>query len=566
MDVMLRANSGWGIDAVLLDFWFKRMAIPFRQSSIFSTVTAALLLLFMLASCATLKTADSSRSNTNERVFRVNLGTEPPDLDPAKTDDLTSYSVLMPLMKGLTEFDANMAVKPAIAQSWNVERNGLGYVFHLRPDARWSDGKPVTSFDFKYAWLRALKPETGAPYAFFLFEIENAKAFYDGKIQDPSKVGILTPDARTLRVNLRRPTPIFLELAASPIMLPLRRDVIEKHGERFTEAGNFIANGAYQLAQWTHEEKIRLVPNPEFYEHDPDRRPQVDAIDMLMVNDANTSVVMYENGELDFIETQTSIPAFDVRRLRKRPDAHTAVIHRINYFGFNITQPPFNNVKVRQAFAHALDRSYYPRLMQSGERPLASWISPGLAGHNPNLGLEYNPEKARKLLAEAGYPGGKGFPAVKLAFRTQYDIQKESEIAQYLWKKNLGVDVRLENMEWKVFLSRLDQDPPALFRLGWFVDYPDADSYMNVFLADSGNNHTRWRSPEYDALVEKAVVTRNPAERRKLYDQAQRLLLERDTVIIPIYAAEKLWLVKPHVRGLEINALNLANYDRLSLR
>jgi oligopeptide transport system substrate-binding protein len=252
--------------------------------------------------------------------------------------------------------------------------------------------------------------------------------------------------------------------------------------------------------------------------------------------------------------------------LRKSPDCHTSLLHRINYFGFNTTAPPFNNIKVRQAFAYALNRSDYPRLLQSGQKPIDSWISPGLLGYNPKLGLHYNPQKAQQLLAEAGYPNGKGFPTVHLSFPTQYEVQKEAEIAQALWKENLNVDVRLDNMEWKVLLSKLDEDPPQIFRLGWFVDYPDADSYMGVFLSDSGNNHTRWKNARYDRLIQQAVVTAAPMERQKLYNEAQKILLEQDTVVIPIYVAEKTYMVKPYVHHLSINALNLPNYDTLFIQ
>lgn len=535
-----------------------RKAVP-----VLSRFCVALLAISLLGGCG--QSSHSGNAGALPETFRMNLGTEPPDLDPAKTDDLTSFSVLLPLLKGLTQFDAQMRPRPAIAESWEVSPDGLRYVFHLRKNALWSDGKPVTTDDFLFAWKRALTPATGAPYVFFLYELKNGKAFYDGQIRDFSKVGVRAVDAHTLSVTLERPTPFFLDLVASPVMLPLRRDVVTRYGDQFTEARHMLGNGAYRLTQWTHEEKIVLTPNPYFYEKSPARRPQVKAIEMYMINDANTSVVMYENGSLDFIETTTSIPSFDVRRLRKSPDCRTHILHRINYFGFNVRKPPFDNLKVRQAFAYALDRSYYPRLMQSGQKPMTSWITPGLAGYNPNRGLAYDPAKARKLLAEAGYPGGKGFPTVHLSFQTQYDIQKEAEIAQYLWRKNLNVDVRLDNMEWKVLLSKLDEDPPQLFRLGWFVDYPDADSFMNVFLSGSGNNHTQWKNKRYDTLVRQAVVTMNPAQRQRLYDEAQQLLLEKATAIIPVYASEKNYMVKPRIQGLTMNALNLPNFDELRI-
>ncbi len=535
-----------------------RKAVP-----VLSRFCVALLALCLLGGCGQMP--HFSKAEALPETFRMNLGTEPPDLDPAKTDDLTSFSVLLPLLKGLTQFDAKMRPRPAIAESWDVSPDGLRYVFHLRKNARWSDGKPVTTDDFLFAWQRALTPATGAPYVFFLYELKNGKAFYDGQIQDFSKVGVRAVDAHTLSVELERPTPFFLDLAASPVMLPLRRDVVTRYGDQFTEARHMLSDGAYQMTQWTHEEKIVLTPNPYFYEESPARRPQVKAIEMYMINDANTSVVMYENGSLDFIETTTSIPSFDVRRLRKSPDCRSSILHRISYFGFNVRKPPFDNPKVRQAFAYALDRSYYPRLMQSGQKPMTSWITPGLVGYNPNRGLAYDPAKAKKLLAEAGYPDGKGFPTVHLSFQTQYDIQKEAEIAQYLWRKNLNVDVRLDNMEWKVLLSKLDEDPPQLFRLGWFVDYPDADSFMNVFLSGSGNNHTQWQNKRYDALVRQAVVTMSPAQRQALYDEAQQLLLEKETAIIPVYASEKNYMVKPRIQGLTINALNLPNFDELRI-
>ena len=518
--------------------------------------------LFLFLTCLLITgCVGSHTSGGNQNVFRMNLGTEPPDLDPALVRDLTSFSVIQPLMKGLTEFDQDLKVQPAIAQNWQRSPDGMTYVFNLRPDARWSDGQPVTAQQFVDAWQRVLDPKTGSEYAFFLFELKNAKAYYEGKITDFSQVGVRALNNHTLQVKLYRPTPFFPELVASPVSLPIRKDLIKKHGTRFVEAGNFISNGAYVLDTWIHEDKIILKPNPYFY----GEKPKVDAVEMLMVNDSNTSVVMYENGELDFIETTTSIPTFDVRRLRKFPEAHTRPIHRLNYFGFNTQKTPMNDVRVRQAFAHALDRSYYPRLLQSGQQPNSGWISEGLVGYNPNAGLKFDPKKAQQLLAEAGYPNGEGFPSITLAYRTGYDIQKECEIAQYLWKKHLNVDVKLENMEWKVMLSRMEDDPPQIFRMGWFVDYPDADSYMAMFIKESGNNHTRWTSPEYDALIAEAVITLDAKKRQTLYDKAQYLLLDKHAAIAPIYMAEKTWLIKPYIKGLEINQMNLIDIDQLEI-
>ncbi|MEB3286685.1 MAG: peptide ABC transporter substrate-binding protein [Vampirovibrionales bacterium] len=534
---------------------------PFSKAALVKALACGSALL-MLAACAQSQRAleEESQSSRGLPVFRMNLGTEPPDLDPVKISDLTSFTVIQNLMRGLTYYDKGLKPQPAVAERWDRSADGMRYVFYLRPNARWSDGKPVTAGQFVDAWQRALTPETAADYAFFLYEIKNAKAYYEGTLKDFSKVGVRALNDQTLVVELERPTPFFLDLLAAPIALPFRKDLYARYGERYTEAGHFAANGPYRLAAWAHDDYIRLTPNPYYY----GEKPAV-AVKMVMVNDTNTSTVMYENNELDFIETTTSIASFDVRRLRKSPDAHVNRIHRINYFGFNLKKPPFDDVRVRKAFAMALDRNYYPKLLQSGQKPIKSWISPGLVGYNDSVGLAYNPEKARQLLAEAGYPDGKGFPDVTLAYRTLYDIQKEAEIAQYLWKKNLNVDVRLQNMEWKVYLSQLRQDASNLYMMGWFVDYPDADSYMSMMIGDSGNNYTGWKSERYDSLVSQAVVTLDADKRQKLYDDAQRILLEKDAVMVPTYQAEKTWLLKPWVKGLEINALNLISLDHLKI-
>jgi len=526
----------------------------YRNGAVF--LIGLLSLLVMLVGCSV-----DQQQVRHQKIFRMNLGTEPPDLDPVKISDLTSFTVVQNIFRGLTLIDEHSQVLPAVAERWERSSDGLTYKFYLRKNARWSDGKPVNAQQFIDGWQRALTPNTAADYAIFLFELKNAKAFYDGKLKDFSQVGAKVIDDHTLQVTLERPIPFFPALMAAPIALPVRLDNIHQFGDRYTEAGNLVTNGPYSLVQWQHDEKILLKPDPYYF----DPQTNVDAVEMLMINDANTSVVMYENNELDYIETTSSISSFDVRRLRNLPEARVFPIHRINYIGFNTQKTPFNTPVVRQAFALAMDRSFYPRLLQSGQRPITSWISPGLVGFNDTIGLHFNIEQAKAHLSKAGYPNGKGFPSVVLAYPTKYDIQKEAEIAQYLWKTYLNVDVRLENMEWKVFLNRLKNDPPDLFRLGWFVDYPDPDSFMAMMTTDSGNNYTRWNSTRYDELVKAAAVTLDNGKRQQLYDQAQQILLEDEAVMIPLYVSEKTYLLKPHIKGFKINAINLINLDTLKM-
>ncbi len=533
-----------------------------RWTQFLSMLFSFLLLMLCVSGCGKPLASQPSSSGETPRVFRMNLGTEPPDLDPAKVTDLTSFTVLQNIMRGLTTFGDDGKVVPAIAASWEIRNNGRKIIFHLRPDALWSDGQPVKASDFLFAWRRALDPRRAAPYAFFLFDIEGAEAYFRGK---SVPLGIRVLDERTLEVSLRRSIPFFLDLMASPVALPLRLENIDRHtGDAFSEEAHWIVNGPFQIKAWRHDELLSLQPNARYYGFSQ-KKPALDRIDMLMIGDSNTSVVMYENNDLDYIETTSSIPSFDVRRLRKLPEARIQTLHRIDYLGFNTQKPPFNDVNVRRAFAMSLDRTYYPRLLQSGQKPIASWISPGMPGYNPRIGIVYQPQKAKTIIQNWLQTHSEKPGLISLGYQTGYDIQKQVEIAQFLWKRNLNLPVHLENMEWKVYLRRLSDDPPSIFRLGWYVDYPDPDSYLSLFTSGNGNNYTGWHHPDYDRWVKEAAVTLNPQKRQLLMDKAQRLLLEKDVVIVPLFVSEKTYLVKPWVHGLSVNAMNLIQLERLQV-
>ncbi len=518
-----------------------------------------ILLLFTLWGCQDKRFKEKHLPPKNG-VFRMNIGTEPPTLDPALADDLISMTVLSNLMQGLTQYDTQGRIAPGVASHWTVSPDGTHYRFHLRPQAKWSDGKPVTAQDFVDAWRRVLSPQTGSHYAFLLFDIQNAKAYYDGQITNPEKLGLKAIDSRTLDVSLARPTAFFLQIAAFSITYPQRTDNIKHHPDTFTEAQYSITNGAYTLARWDHENQILLKPNPHYWAGPP----KVSGVQMVMIPEPNTSLIMYENNELDFIETTSSLPAKEVRRLKYRPDYYQKPLHAVSYMGFNVSKAPFNDVRVRKAFIQAFDRTAIAKIFQAGEQPTTSLISPGMVAHNPNIGLPFNVEEAKKHLAEAGYPNGKGFPPVELLFAsTSPETRQLSELAQFEWHHHLNVPITLKAVEWKVFLSQLDSDPPALFRLQWYVDYPDPDSFMNLMLAENGNNHTRWHHPQYERWVKEAAITKAPEKRKELYDKAQRLLLEDEAAFMPLYVIPKSYLLKPYVRGFRLNTLNVPSLEDL---
>lgn len=482
----------------------------------------------------------------------MNLGNEPPSLDWHVTTDSTSFDVIVNIMNGLTQLDRKLNVIPCLASSWDIEEEGTKYVFHLRDNIYWNDGVPVTASDFVYAWRRLISPATGGSYATFLYDIENAYDINTGKNEDVTALGVSAPDAKTFIVKLKRPASYFISMTAVAPTFPLRKDVVDKYGSKWTEPQNIVTNGPYRIEKWQHEYKIVLRSNPQYFSGEP----KVKTIKMFMVPEQSTAFALYENDELDYVDNR-SFSTSDVERYVHAKRYRNLPLLRCSYIAFNVTKKPFTNKLVRKAFAMAIDKSVFPKILRREETPVSSWIPEDLIGYSKDTGLKFDPEKARKLLARAGYPGGKGFPDVELLYPNREDARLVVEAIQAQLKKNLGVKISLLNQEWKVYLARRRKDPPPIFRGAWGADFPDPESFMNIFTSTSGNNHTRWKSPRYDALLRKARVCQVEAERALLYKKANQLLCEEEVPVIPCYLATQNILTKPWVHGITFNALDV---------
>ena len=520
---------------------------PLRKGSI---VALSFLSLFFVSSC------NPFSPSGNPKAFRVNLGTEPPSLDWSLATDHVSFNVIANLMVGLTEFDKSLRPAPVIAKSWDILEGGKRIVFHLRDDVTWSDGKKVRAQDFEYSWKRLLNPKTASEYAYILFDILNAEEYHEGKIGDEALLGVQAKDDSTLEVKLKHPASYFVSITTFEVTYPQRQDIVEKFGTKWTEPGNIVTNGPFLLASWQHENEIQLSANPNFFLG----KPAVEKVQMFMINEKTTALAMYEQGQLDFIDNH-SIPILEKQRLSKLPGFQRVPQLRGYYYGFVIDRKPFDDVRVRKAFSMAIDRSVFPKVLHGGEQPASCWIPPGMLAHDSRIGLTHNPPEARRLLREAGYPDGKGFPPVTLGYNTDEDHKIVAEAAQGMWKRNLGVLVRLENQEWKVYLKKLQTEPPHVFRLGWGADYPDPDNFMKLFTALSGNNNTHWKNPRYDQLLELAAKEFNGKKRVKIYDEAQKILCETDLPIIPLFTTAESTVLNPRFAGLEYSPMG-----RLMLR
>lgn len=528
------------------------MTGPYTQSSAWTfTLMAVLVFIAALAlvSCGGDKGAESAAKRD---TININLGNEPPTLDWSMATDVSSYTVLNNIMDGLTQFDAEFHPLPALAESWTVSDDGKTYTFNIREGVEWTDGKPLTAGDFEYSWKRLLNPETGADYAYFLYDIVNAEEYNTGEINDADKVGIKVVDDDTLEVTLKKPAAYFPSLLSFMATYPMRKDVVEEHGIRWTEPENIVTLGPYRLTSWKHHDHILLTRNGGYWGD----KPRIEKVRIIMNENPSSALAQYESGELDYADSK-SIPPLEVPRLKDLPDFKTTLMFRTNYIAFNVEKPPFDNPLVRKAFAASIDRQSIVDLIQGAGVTTKSWIPNNMLGYNNEVGIDFDPEQAKKWLAEAGYPDGKGFPAVSFLWPDVSSNRIIAEALQSMWKMYLGVKVNLMNQEWKVYLSTINTDPPEIHRAGWGADFPDPHNFMTLFTCTSGNNRTRWCNKEYDALVYRAAEETDPAKRKELYDKAQKILTENDVPIVPFYVSNQQNMIKPYVKGLVPNPLDL---------
>ena len=499
----------------------------------------------------------SGREARDFRTFRMAVRAEPPTLDWTLATDSVSFNILTNIMEGLTQYNANLEPVPAVAERWELSENGKTLRYYLRDDVYWTDGKPVTAMDFEFSWKRLLNPTTAAQYAYFLFDVENAVEYNSGEIKDPSRVGVTAVSPHILEVRLNKPVVYFPSITTFMVTFPQREDIVKLHGDRWTNPEHIVTNGPFRLSEWHHEYKLVLKTNENFY----DTRPGFDAVKIYIVEEPTTALTLYETGELDVIE----LPPVAIPHYRNRPEYTNTPQLRGYYYGFNVGKRPFDDVRVRRAFAHAIDRSRIPSILQGGELPTSSWIPKGIFGYNERIGAGFDPQKAKELLAEAGYPNGKGLPSVTAMYNTGDTNRLIAEFVQAQWKENLGVHIEFESQEWKVFLSRLNLDAPQIFRLGWGADFPDPDNFMNLFLSNSGNNRTGWKNPKYDEWVALGTTIRDPQKRLAVYNELQKILTETDVPMVPLFVSAQNLLVKPYVKGLEMNAMELMYLKKVQL-
>ena len=536
-----------------------------------AVLTVVLLVLSMaLSACGVQNTGQNKQqSSPGDQVkpaeITANLQTEPQSIDPAKNTAIDGGTVIYHVFEGLTRLDKNNKAQPAVAKSWDISADNLTYTFHLRDGVKWSDGTAVTAKDFEYAWKRVLNPDTGSEYAYQLYYIKNGEKYNTGKAK-AEDVGVAAKGDGTLVLTLESPTPYILELLAFFTYMPVRKDIVEAHPEDWTQSPNtYIGDGAFVMDAWNHNDSIILGKNPEYWDI---KRIKPDKVTFLMINDSSTELAEFENGRLDF---GSNPPADDFQRLKEKGVLNIDPNLATYGYLFNTKAAPFDDPKVRKAFSLAIDRKAIVETPPStGEKPAGGWVSPGIPDADPtkdfrDVGGNYydidkaDAEEAQKLLSEAGYPGGKGLPKVTLLYNTSEDHKRIAEMLQEMWKKNLGVDVQLSNEEWQVFLQDRANGKYQLARLGWFADYIDPMTFLDMFTTGSGNNDADWSNAEYDKLIAKAKQTNDPAERMKYMHQAEDILMDQ-MVVLPIYFYIDDYVAQTNLKGYHEDPLGYSYF------
>ena len=467
--------------------------------------------------------------------------TNPPTMDPTLAGDSSSTGVIDQLFSGLAEQTSEMEVVPDVAQSWDVSEGGRKYVFYLRDDVRWSDGAPVTAGDFEYAWKRALDPATGSPIASLLYDVRGARAFHQGK-GARDEVGVRALDEVTLVAELEEPTAYFPYLLALRATFPVPRHVVEAHGEAWTEMGKIVTNGPFRLETWQPGGAGVLSRNPAYHGR---FRGNLQQVELFLREDPSVILEVYEADGLDIIWSLWNLPISEWNRtLQQHAEEYVSLPEMsTHYVRFNVNWPPFDDPRVRRAFVLATDRETLADVVTRGYvfPATGGFVPPGLPGHSAGIGLSYDPEKARQLLADAGYPDGLGFP-VAHALAAQ-GREPWCEYLRAQWQENLGVDIPWETVEWTTFFDQLGSASPPIAIDGWVADYPDPDNFLRVWLQQQ---QIDWRNETYARLVEKARRVMDQGERMELYGQADRILV-KEAVIMPLVYRRWHMMVKPWV-------------------
>jgi oligopeptide transport system substrate-binding protein len=482
--------------------------------------------------------------------------TEPLHFDPATVEARPEILISMALFDPLITFDDSGTIVPVAARSWEVSKDELTYTFHLRSGMQWSDGHPVTAADYEFAWKRVADPETASDYASAFYPIKGALDFNKGKTKDRDTVAVKAVDTLTLRVTLAEPAAYFPRLVSTWNYMPVPRWQVEKYGKKWIEAGNHVGNGMFMLQKWEHDREIVIVANPRYW----GAKPTLQRVVFTLTDDPfRTSLPAFENNELDVTD---QIQPGDIDRVRKDP-ALSKQLQKYRWSGTAMvfcdttnTKSPMSKVKVRQALYLAMDhKRVASEVLRGIYDPAPTITPPGTIGSLSTPPLTGGPERARQLLAEAGYPDGQGFPEVQLAWPKLVTYDLVAQALQQMWRDTLKINLTLKRMEAKEFNAAFNswaKQPYDFYINRWGSDFEDPANWANIlFDSDQDFFHTKWKNDQFDSLIRKGSAEAASAKRKQMYEAAEKIL-NTDLPALPLYHLGVIVAVKPWVQGFRL--------------
>ncbi len=507
-----------------------------------------------LSACALVFVTGCAKSQTGANkgnILHLANSTEPSDLDPQTVTGRPESTIIRALMEGLViPNPKTLEPMPGQAESWDISDDGLVYTFHLRAEAKWSNGDPVTAQDFVTSWQRILTPSLGSEYAYMLYPVQGAEAFNKGELTDFGQTGFKVLDARTLQLTLDHPTSYLLNVLHHYSWYPIhpatvaKFDGMTRKGSAWTRPENYVGNGPFVLKSWRPNQDIDVERSPTYWGRDD---VKLDGVRFYPIDSVDAEERMFRTGQLD-VTYALPLSKIDTYRNERQDVFHLDDFLANAYYRMNVKRPQLQDPRVRRALGLAIDRDGLAYEVQRGVKLPAFSFCPDMPNYTAPKTFEDDVAAAKALLAEAGFPNGEGFPSIEILYPTSDTGRIVCEALQAMWRTNLNIDVRLYNQEWKVYLDTMNEQNYDVAWSGWIADYVDPLSFYEMMVTDGGNNRTGWGSPRYDELLELALAEREPAKRQAIFSEMEEIL-GREVPVIPLYTNTKYYAADPAVKG-----------------
>lgn len=529
----------------------------------------ALLLAFAagLSSCA--KREPPVAAGVRTQTLLVGNAAEPGDLDPHQASILSDQIIVNTLFEGLTLLDEKTTQPlPAAAETWSVSADGLIWTFRLRDGLKWSNGEALSADDFILSWRRALNPDVAAENAWYLFALKNAEAYNAKKLTDVAALGCRAPDARTLVLTLERPTPYLPALVSLPAWFPVNPRVLgklgamDKRGVAWTKPGQLVSNGAFQLTAWQPNARIVLTKNPH---HRDAAQTKLEQVVFFPIESPDVEERDFRAGQL---HVTFNLPVTKIAAWRKNDPAALRIDPTLqaNFLRFNTTKAPLDQPAVRRALALAIDRAALAASVLQGSRaPATALTPPQTGGYTAKASVGHDVAEAKRLLAAAGFPDGKGFPVIDIQCRNDEIMPRLAEALQAMWQRELGIRTTISQLEQKTWIQNQQNLNYGISTAAWTADFPDPVTFLGLFTANSAYNWTGWKNPAYEKLMDSAGTTADAARRYAILQDAEALLLQ-EAPVAPLYSGAQTYLIHPAVKGWEPAPLVFRRFQLVTLR